>query len=85
VRYGHDGAFRRIGPKRLPSTRDGLMRSQAGAEMLKLIGSVTVALARREHMTIARAGKLLVETASTRGLKRSTVMSYELELVGGPV
>jgi integrase len=68
---------RRIGPKRLPSIRDGLTRSQAEAELRKLIGSVTVALARRERMTIAEAGELLVATASTRGLKRSTVMSYE--------
>ncbi len=34
-------------------------------------------------MTITKASELLVETASTRGLKRSTVMSYESEFVGG--
>jgi hypothetical protein len=77
MRYGHDGAFRRIGPKRRPSTRDGLTRSQAEVEMRKLIGPI--------GMTIAKAGELLVEPASTRGLMRSTVMSYESKLVGGPV
>lgn len=68
---------RRIGPKRLPATREGLTRSQAEAELRKLIGSVTVAQARRERMTIAEAGELLVASSITRGLKRSTVMSYE--------
>jgi hypothetical protein len=83
VRYGNRGAFRRIGPKRLPSTRDGLTRNQSdrGGDAQ----SITVALARRERMTITKAGELLVETASTRGLKRSTVMSYESEFVGSAV
>ncbi len=47
--------------------------------------SVTVALARRERMTVTKASELLVETASTRGLKRSTAMSYESEFVDGAV
>jgi integrase len=57
--------------------RDGLTRSQAEAELRKLIGSVQVAQARRERMTVAEAGELLIASATARGLKRSTVMSYE--------
>jgi integrase len=76
-RVGTAQVKRRIGPKRTPSTRDGLTRSQAEAELRKLIGSVQVAQARRERMTITEAGELLVESATARGLKRSTVMSYE--------
>jgi integrase len=76
-RVGTSQVKRRIGPKRTPSTRDGLTRSQAEAELRKLIGSVQVAQARRERMTITEAGDLLIENATARGLKRSTVMTYE--------
>jgi hypothetical protein len=76
-RVGTAQVKRRIGPKRVSSTRDGLTRSQAEAELRKLIGSVQVAQARRERMTIAEAGELLIEGATARGLKRSTVMTYE--------
>jgi integrase len=76
-RVGTAQVKRRIGPKRTPSTRDGLTRSQAEAELRKLIGSVQVAQARRERMTIIEAGELLIESATARGLKRSTVMTYE--------
>src|ERR1700683_4691859 len=76
-RVGTAQVKRRIGPKRAPSTRDGLTRSQAEAELRKLIGTVQVAQARRERMTITEAGELLVESATARGLKRSTVMTYE--------
>jgi integrase len=74
---GSSQVKRRIGPKRTPSLRDGLTRSQAEAELRKLIGSVQIAQARRERMTVAEAGELLIASATTRGLKRSTVMSYE--------
>lgn len=68
---------RRIGPKRVPATGEGLTRSQAEGELRRLMGAVVVAQARREHMTIAEAGDLHVANATARGLKRSTVMSYE--------
>jgi integrase len=74
---GSSQVKRRIGPKRMPSMRDGMTRSQAEAELRKLIGSVQIAQARRERMTVAEAGELLIASATTRGLKRSTVMSYE--------
>jgi integrase len=74
---GSSQVKRRIGAKRTPSLRDGLTRSQAEAELRKLIGSVQIAQARRERMTVAEAGELLIASATTRGLKRSTVMSYE--------
>ena len=68
---------RRIGPKRVPATGEGLTRSQAECELCRLMGAVVVAQARRERMTIAEAGDLHVANATARGLKRSTVMSYE--------
>lgn len=74
---GSSQVKRRIGPRRLPTTRDGLTRSQAEAQLRKPIGSVEVAQARRERMTIAEAGELMVANSTTRGLKRSTLMSCE--------
>jgi integrase len=76
-RIGPSQVKRRIGPKRIPSTSDGLTRTQAEAELRKMIGSTQIAEARRERMTVAEAGELLVASATARGLKRSTVMSYE--------
>ena len=74
---GSSQVKRKLGPRRQPSTRDGLTRSQAEAELRKQIGAVTVARARRERMTVAEAGELLVANSTARGLKRSTLMTYE--------
>jgi integrase len=68
---------RRIGPKRIPSTSDGLTRTQAEAELRKMIGAIGPVAARAERVTIAEAGELLVERTQAMGRKRATVETYE--------
>jgi hypothetical protein len=67
---------RRIGPKRLPSTREGLTRTQAEAELRRMIGSVVHAAVGRNRLTVEEAGELLVANVHARGRKRATVESY---------
>jgi integrase len=67
---------RRIGPKRIPSTRDGLTRTQAEAELRRLMGTVTLPVARHERMTVAEVGELVVANVAARGRKLSTVQTY---------
>jgi integrase len=68
---------RRIGPKRAPSTRQGLTRTQAEAELRRMIGAIEPALARRERITVAEAGELHVARVRMMGRKRATVQSYD--------
>ena len=67
---------RRIGPKRIPSTREGLTRTQAEAELRRLIGSIEHTAVLRERLTVAEAGELLVASVRARGRKRATVETY---------
>ena len=73
---GNAQVKRRIGPKRVPSTREGLTRTQAEAQLRKLIGSVEHVAARRERITIEEAGELLVARVRAKGRKRATVEAY---------
>ncbi len=68
---------RRIGPKRIPSTREGLTRTQAEAELRRLIGSVEHAVALRERVTVEEAGRLLIANLQAKGRKRATIETYE--------
>jgi len=68
---------RRIGPKRVPSTAEGLTRSQAEAELRKMIGAIGPAAARGERVTVAEVGELLVASLEAKGRKRATVQTYE--------
>ena len=52
---------RRVGPKRIPSTREGLARTQAAAELRRLIGSTDTATLQRERVTAEAVGALLIE------------------------
>jgi integrase len=67
---------RRVGPKRVPSTREGLTRTQAEAELRRLIGSVEPTVAQRERVTVAEVGELLVAGLQTKGRKRATIETY---------
>jgi integrase len=67
---------RRVGPKRVPSTREGLTRSQAEAQLRQMIGSIEYATARGERLTVEEAGQLLVASVRARGRKRATVETY---------
>jgi integrase len=75
-RVGSVQVKRRVGPKRIPSTRDGLTRTQAEAELRRLIGSVDHATVRRERVTVEDVGELLVASVRSRGRKRATVETY---------
>jgi integrase len=67
---------RRIGPKRIPSTRDGLTRTQAEGELRRLMGSVVPAVRRAERVTIDEVGELMVESLRAKGRKKATVETY---------
>jgi integrase len=76
-RVGTVQVKRRVGPKRLASTREGLTRTQAEAELRRLIGSIDHAATARDRVTVAEVGVLLVEHRRAQGRKRATVEAYE--------
>lgn len=76
-RVGTVQVKRRVGPKRIPSTRDGLTRTQAEAELRRLIGSADTATLQRERVTIEGVGALLVELRRVQGRKRTTIEAYD--------
>jgi integrase len=67
---------RRVGPKRVPSTREGLTRTQAEAELRRLMGSVEPVLARRERVTVEDAATPLIANLQAKGRKRATIETY---------
>src|ERR1700722_12533028 len=75
-RVGTAQVKRRIGPKRIPSTRDGLTRTQAEAELRRLIGSIDHATRSRERVTVEQVGALLLESLQAKGRKRATIETY---------
>lgn len=68
---------RRIGPKRVPGSRDGLTRTQAETELRRLIGEVQVKPCVGERLTIAEVSERYVVRARRRGRKRSTLEDIE--------
>ena len=75
-RVGERQVMRRIGPKRKPSTRDGLTRVQAEAELRRLMSGVAIAIAREDRRTVIEACELLAHRKQALGRKRSTVDAY---------
>jgi hypothetical protein len=76
-RVGTVQVKRRVGPKRIPSTRQGLTRTQAEAELRRLIGSVDHATTKRERVTIEEVGSRLVEHRRVQGRKKTTIEAYD--------
>jgi integrase len=70
---------RRIGPKRMASTRDGLTRPQAEAELRRLIAVTQVAPRVGERLTVADVSERYREHAERAGRKRATVVAIESE------
>jgi integrase len=68
---------RRIGPKRIAGTREGFTRTQAEAELRRLIAEVTPPAPRGERLTIGDVGEQLLHHLRSLGRKRSTLMAYE--------
>lgn len=72
---------RRVGPKRVAGTRDGLTRTQAEARMRELMATVDVTpAARGPKMTTAQLGERYVAHLRHQGRKRSTLVAVELAL-----
>ena len=75
-RVGTIQVKRRIGPKRIPSTREGLTRTQAEAELRRLIGAVKPSTLASDRLTVEEGGNLLLANVSARGRKRATIEAY---------
>jgi integrase len=75
-RVGTSQVKRRIGPKRIPSTREGLTRTQAEAELRRLIGAVDHGTLSRERVSVEQVGELLIESLRAKGRKRTTIETY---------
>ena len=75
-RVGPAQVKRRIGPKRIPSTREGLTRTQAEAELRRMMGATEDVMLGRDRVTVEEVGQLLVESVRAKGRKRATVETY---------
>ena len=76
-RVGSTQVKRRIGPKRIAGTRAGLTKTQAEAELRRLIGTIDEQAVATYRATVEEAGQLVLARARSRGRKKSTVMAYE--------
>lgn len=76
-RVGTVQVKRRVGPKRVPSTREGLTRTEAETELRRLMGVVDHAVLTRERVTIEEVGALVVENRRVRGRKKATIQAYD--------
>lgn len=75
-RVGSTQVKRKLGPKRVPGTRDGLTQTQAEAELRRIMGEVAM-VSRGERLTLEDVGRVLVDARKAAGRKRSTVEGYE--------
>lgn len=76
-RSGDEQLKRRIGPKRDPATGEGLTRTEAEAQLRGLMGTVRLRGNGGGRVTVAEAGQLLLERLETKGLRRTTLATYE--------
>lgn len=75
-RVGERQVMRRIGRKRKPSTRDGLTRVQAEAELRRLMSGQASSPARGDRRALTEVCELLAERKVALGRKTSTVEAY---------
>jgi integrase len=68
---------RRIGPKRVVGTREGLTKTQAEGELRRMMGEIGALPVRGERVTLADAGEALIAARRAAGRKRSTLEGYE--------
>jgi integrase len=64
---------RRVGLRRIAGSRDGLTRSQAEAELRRLIGEVKPKPRAGELLTVEQAGERYLQYLQARGRKPSTI------------
>jgi integrase len=72
--------MRRVGPKRTDGTREGLTRSQAEAELRRLMGEVSVAAAVGVRLDVVEVSRRYIAHAERQGRKRSTRQNIESEV-----
>src|SRR3954449_1261560 len=78
-RYGDRQVKRRLGPRREPGSSTGLTRTQAEAELRRLLTEAATAPTLRESLTFAEAGeRYLQHVEHVRERKRSTVQDYRI-------
>ena len=68
--------MRRLGPVRPRGTRDGLTKSQAEAELRRIMGQPIMTVARSERRTIADLAEAHLAAKKNAGLKRTTIRGY---------
>lgn len=81
--YGHWRANgrqvkRKIGTKRTEGTRQGLTRTQAEAELRRLMREIEVAAPVDERLSMAEVGRLYIADLERRGRKPETVRAAEV-------
>jgi integrase len=64
---------RRVGPRRIPGTSDGLTHKQAEAKLRKMITEVTVAPPPSQRLTVAESGRRYLRHLEAAGRKPSTI------------
>jgi integrase len=69
-----------LGPKRVPSTRDGLTRAQAERELRRLMAEVRPRPAPGERLTIGDVGARYLQHLEARGRKYATRVGVESAL-----
>lgn len=73
---GSERVKRRLGPKRLPGTREGLTRAQAERELRRRIEALKQT-PQKGRLSVSEAGTALVASLEARGRKASTLAAYE--------
>lgn len=71
---------RKIGPKRAPSSRTGLTRTQAEAELRRQIEATTASAAVGDRLTITEATGEYIADARRRGRKATTLANVDSEI-----
>jgi len=71
--------MRRLGPVRKPATRDGVTKSQAEAQLRKLMAEVASPPV-AERITVSEAAGRLLEHLGAKGRKPSTLRAYRCKL-----
>ena len=70
---------RKIGPRRMPGSREGLTRKQAEAELRRMIGTTQVKPRAGERLTIGEVASRYIAHARRRGRKPATLANIESE------
>jgi integrase len=76
-RVGGVQVKRRLGPKRVRGTRDGLTQTQGEAELRRIMAEIAAVPNRGQRATVADVGGTLMAARTAAGRKRSTIEGYD--------